>query len=102
MIRGFAHVPTDRAGGGQDMPQIRRAVLLRRRTHGDELKQAEIHAAGHVRGEFEATRLDGALDQTRQTGFMDGHFSPLQTADPVAVDVDAKHIVCPSRPGTRQ
>jgi hypothetical protein len=86
-------VLTDRLGDGQYVLQVRGAVLIRRRAHGDELEQAMIHALLHVGGELEAAGLYVALDVVVQTGLVNRDLALVQPRNLVFVDVDANDVV---------
>ena len=75
------------------MPRFGGAVLKWRRTHGDELKQTERHAARHVRREPQATRLKASFEQALKARFVYGQLAAPKAGDPVLVDVDAKRVV---------
>ena len=75
------------------MPQVRGTVLKWRSSDGDELKQAKTHAAGNIRGELEAARLQAPFKQALQARFVNRQVAAPKAADPVFVNVDAQRPI---------
>ena len=73
--------------------QIRRAVLIRRSAHGNQLKQPVLHGALLVGAELEPSGLPIAANQRVQPGLMDRHFAVVEALDPLRIDVGAQHMI---------
>ena len=82
-------------GGGhrEHVLQIRRAVLVGRRAHGDELDAAVRHPLGGVGGEAEPPVGVVPLHHLLEAGLEDRDLPRLQPLDLVRVHVDAEHVV---------
>jgi len=86
-------VLADAARDRQHILQVRRAVLIGRRAHGNELKQPVGDSGRHISGEVQAPSLCIALYQFFQPGLMDGDAPLIEHFDLIGVDVDAQHMV---------
>src|SRR6185437_601819 len=93
-----AHVAGNGPRGGQYVPQIRGAVLIRGGPDRDELEKPVLDAAGRICGEFDTPGFGVATDQRLEAGFMDGDLTAAQPLDLVGIDVDAHDMVA----GVRQ
>src|SRR5690606_15592635 len=89
----LVHVLADGFGDSKHMPEIRRAILVRRRTDGNELEQAVIDALLDVGGEHQSTGLAITLYVRVKAGLVNRYVSGVQPRDLGFVDVDANDVV---------
>ena len=87
------HVAADRAGRGDDVLQVGRAVLVGRGAHRDELQQPVRHRLCHVGGEAQPAGGAVARHHVEQAGLVDRHAAGLDDADLLGVEVQAQHVV---------
>ncbi len=76
-----------------DVAQVGRAVLLRRRPHGDELHEPVRHAGGCIRRVVQTARLLGFSHDRLEPGLVDRQLAALQALDLVRVDIHRQHMV---------
>ncbi|MNT05647.1 hypothetical protein D3C72_1402750 [compost metagenome] len=91
------HVAADVARGGQHVLQVRRAVLVRGRAHGNELHVGVLHAGRHVGRKRQAAGGPVALDQLLQARLVDRHPACVKQRDLLLVQVQAEHVVAEFR-----
>jgi hypothetical protein len=91
------HVPADVARGGQHVLEVGRAVLVGRRTDGDELQRAEVDGLLDVGRELQASGAHVALDDRVQPRLVNGQAARLQGGDLLRVQIEAQHLVADIR-----
>src|SRR5262249_40567565 len=80
-------------GNGQHMAQVRRSILVGRRSHRDEHHVARADGTRDVRREAQSPRRLVALDQILEAGLVDRKHVLLQSIDLVRVNVRADDLI---------
>ena len=88
-----AHVPADAAGGAEHVAQIRRAILVGRRAHGDHLHGAVRDAFLYIGGEAQSTCSGVVSDQLLQSRLVDRNAAGVERRDFLLVEVETDHFV---------
>jgi hypothetical protein len=86
-------VPADGARRRQHVLQVGRAILVRRRTHGDELDGAELHRFLNIGREMQPSGRHVAGHHLVKARLVDGNAPLLQDPDLLGIQVQAQHVV---------
>ena len=95
--QGLHQVAPYFGGHRQHVREIGRAILIRRRTHGDHQYLGVIHRLFHRGGEFQPARLGVVPQHIFQAGLVNGALARLQALDAFLVDVHAQNLVADVR-----
>ena len=87
------HVLADGFSHREHVAQVRAAVFVRWRTHGNELEQAVVHARLRVRSELQAALGPVAGDELIEPWLVNGHAAGIQQFNLGRVHVHADHVV---------
>ncbi len=77
----------------QDILQIGRAILVRRRTDGDQLEQTVVYPLLGVGREVQSAALDVAGNDGLKTRLVNGQYALFEHGDLVLVHVNTDHMV---------
>jgi hypothetical protein len=87
------HRAADLRGGVEDVAHVRRTVLARRSSHGDEHDQAVADRVGDVGREVEPALVQVAAHELVEPGLVDRDLPVLQEPDLLRVEVGADDVV---------
>ena len=89
----LVHGPGDSPSHREHMAHVGRAVLVLRRTHGDEQDFRADHGVVEVGSEGEPLFGDVPGNELREPRLVDGNLAALEAGDLVLVDIDGDDVV---------
>jgi len=89
----LAHVAADVACRGDDIREVGGPILVRGRSHGNELHRAVSNAVLDARGETQAARRAVAAHDLLEPGLVDGDAPGFEDVDLAPVQIEAEDVV---------
>jgi hypothetical protein len=78
---------------GEYVTEVRRPILVGRRTDSNELKQAVVDTLLDIGGKFEPPCLYIPLNIVFETGLIDGYLAVVQPRDFSFIDINADNVI---------
>ena len=87
------HMLGNGAGHGQHILQVRAAVFIRRRAHGQKNQFAMRHTFCSICGELQAAQLLVVDDKGIKAGFVNGNLPSLESRNFLLIHIHTKHLM---------